>query len=138
MKPRPLPDPDDEPRREPAEDGRLDPPRRKPPTAVGTATPRGPRRPYRPGRYNNLGLTSTRRIAMGLLSGLLAASGGVASVVAWPGGGILWGLAAVAAGIAVAYNVVTLRTPYDGLAEYLRRRRRAAGRQPGRSRPPST
>jgi hypothetical protein len=37
MRPRPLPDPDDEPRREPLEHGRLDPPRRKPPTAVGGA-----------------------------------------------------------------------------------------------------
>jgi hypothetical protein len=138
MRPRPLPDPDDEPRREPLEHGRLDPPRRKPPTAVGTATPRGPRRPYRRGRYDNLGLTRTRRIAMGLLSGMLATSGGVATVVAWPGAGSWWGLGVVAMGVALAYQVIAARTPYDGLAEYLRRRRRNAGRRNVQSKPPST
>jgi hypothetical protein len=75
---------------------------------------------------------------MGLLSGLLAASGGVASAVAWPGAGTLWGLGAVAAGVAVAYQAITFRTPYDGLAEYLRRRRRGTDHQMGKSQPPST
>ena len=138
MRPRPLPDPDDEPRREPLEHGRLDPPRRKPPTAVGTATPRGPRRPYRPGRYHNLGLTRTRRVAIGLLSGVLAVSGGVATAVAWPGPAALWGFGSVAAGMALAYQAITFRTPYDGLAEFLRRRRREKGRRTGEPQPPST
>ena len=134
---RPRPDPDDQPQPEPLEQGRLGPPRRKPPTAVGTATPRGPRHPHRPSRYAT-GLTRTRRVAIGLLSSLLVASGGAILVLTSPGASMVWGFGAVGVGLTLVYQVITLRTPYDGLAEYLRRRRRSTGQQTGASKPPST
>ena len=120
-----MPDPD-EFQPEPLEQGRLGPPRRKPPAAVGTATPRGPRRPHQRSHYAT-GPTRTRRAAVGLLSFLLVASSAVILVETSPGAGIVWGFGAVGAGLALAYQVITLRTPYVALAEYLRRRRRSAG-----------
>jgi len=126
--PRPIPDPDDQSQSqpEPLEQGRLGPPRRKPPAAVGTATPRGPRRPHQRSRYAT-GPTRTRRVAVGLLSSLLVAAGGMIIIETSAGTGMVWGLGAVGVGLTLAYQVIMLRTPYDALAEYLRRRRRGAG-----------
>lgn len=82
MQPRRQPsfDPDDEWRPQPLADGRLDPPRRDPPTAVGTATPPPPSRPYRPTRYGR-GLTRLERIARICFGGVLAVGGGLAVAI---------------------------------------------------------
>ena len=65
--------PDDEWSPEPQPDGRLGPPGRKTPTAIATAAPRPPRKPDRRGYHGRH--NATQRIARGMLSILLVASG---------------------------------------------------------------
>jgi hypothetical protein len=74
-------EPDEERGPPPLPDGRLDPPRRNPPTAVGTATPKPPPHPYRPTRYGR-GVTRLERTARGFLGSLLVAAGGVTVTLA--------------------------------------------------------
>jgi hypothetical protein len=60
-----IPDPEWSP--DPLPSGRLGPPRRKPPTAVGTATPRPPRPPGRRGyRHRPLWERVARKIVIGI------------------------------------------------------------------------
>jgi hypothetical protein len=114
---------DDERAPEPLEQGNLEPPRRKPPTAIGTATPRGPRRPYRPGRYHRLGMSRTRRIALGLLSGLLTTSGAAIGATAWPSMGmaVTFGVGMLSAGIFIGYHAAVRGTELARLGDYLMR-----------------
>jgi hypothetical protein len=86
-------DPDWQP--EPLESGLLGPPGRKPPTAVGTATPRPPRRPHRPDRYSRS--TKMLRIARGAL-GLILLATGVTLI-----GGAPFGIAPL--GVALGFGV---------------------------------
>ena len=72
--------PDDERPPKPQTEGRLDPPRRDPPTAVGTAKPKPPSDPYRPTRYGS-GVTRIQRTSRGFLGSLLVAAGGAAMVL---------------------------------------------------------
>src|SRR5436853_3859738 len=80
-------------RPEPEESGFLEPPRRRPPTAVGTATP-PPRKPYKPGNYR--GFRSRTHIAA---QSVLASSLGGCAMAAF---GTLtpWGLLLGAASLA--------------------------------------
>jgi hypothetical protein len=64
----------------PRPEGRLDPPRRDPPTAVATAKPKPPSEPYRPTRYGT-GVTRIQRTARGFLGSVLVAGGGAAIVL---------------------------------------------------------
>jgi hypothetical protein len=85
-------------------DGRLGPPGRKPPTAVATATPRPPRRPYRSGRYRRL--TTIEGITRGLLSMLLVGSGSVVVSLSATIAGIAVGAGLGGLGAIVAVRLV--------------------------------
>jgi hypothetical protein len=69
--------PNEEPPPKTLAEARLDPPRRDPPTAVGTAKPKPPSDPYRPTRYGS-GLTRMQRTSRGFLGSLLVVGGGAA------------------------------------------------------------
>ena len=68
--------------------GSLEPPKRRPPTAVGVMTPPPPRRPSRPARLR--GMSGTRAVALGFLSVLCLVAG---PVIAATGDGVLIALA---------------------------------------------
>ncbi len=114
-------DPDDEPHPKPLEAGRLDPPRRQPPTAIGTATPRPPTPPHRP-RTQREGLSRLQRGARTALAGLLTTAGtGLALATDfWSVGAV--GLSVAGLGLLVAYRA--LRAPSIHAPQ--RRRRRKA------------
>ena len=70
-------EPNEERPPQPLPEGRLVPPRRDPPTAVGTAKPKPPSEPYKPTRYGT-GVTRVQRTARGFLGSVLVAGGGAA------------------------------------------------------------
>ena len=97
-------DPDDDLPPEPLEAGHLDPPQRRPPTAIGTATPRPPTPPRRP-RSGREGLTLLQRRARTVLAGLFTAAGtGVALATD------LWSITAAGIGVAALGLLVGYRT----------------------------
>ena len=91
----------DEWRPEPQPEGRLSPPGRKPPTAIATATPRPPDKPYR--RYRSSRL---QRIARGMLAGLLIGSVPVAVAAFGPLVGGVVGIGLGGLGALVGLRVV--------------------------------
>jgi hypothetical protein len=95
-------EPDDDHDPIPLESGQLGPPRRKPPTAVGVATPRGPRHSSRPSRYRTPAL---RLVSIAILGVLIFALGITISIVA-TGAAKLWGLGVLAWEIAFGYHVI--------------------------------
>ena len=105
------PEPDDDREREewhpePLESGALEPPGRKPPTAVGTVPPpREPRPPYRRGRYR--GLTGLERITRTGLGALLASSGAALAVMGPLGVATVAGVGVLGAGVVAAYRALT-------------------------------
>lgn len=96
-------DPDDDPTPEPLEAGYLEPPRRRPPTAVGTATPRPPTPPRRP-RADPEGLTLLQRRARTALAGLFTAAGTSVALAT-----DLWSVAAAGIGVAALGVLVGYR-----------------------------
>src|SRR5262245_54872792 len=89
-------------RPEPEESGSLQPPRRNPPTAVGTATP-PPRRPYKPGNYRYF-RSKTRLAAYSLLASSLGCCSAAAFVTLAPWG-LVFGAASLVGCIAVAVRI---------------------------------
>lgn len=89
---------------QPQESGAFEPPRRKPPTAVGTME-LPPPRPRRGDRFRRLPLLL--RIALGVFAALLVTAGGV---LLWPlGWRALAGVALVGAGQYVVRRLVARR-----------------------------
>ena len=70
----------DEWRPEPLPSSSLNPPGRKPPTALATATPNPPSPEYHPTRYGH-GFTRLERIARASLGGIAFVGGAIGSVV---------------------------------------------------------
>ncbi|HJQ19129.1 MAG TPA: hypothetical protein VJ867_02200 [Gemmatimonadaceae bacterium] len=87
---------------DPEESGFLEPPRRRPPTAVGTATP-PPRRPYRPGNYR--GFRSRVRIAAYSILGASLGSCTLAAFATLTPIGLVVGCAALAGTTAVGFRI---------------------------------
>jgi hypothetical protein len=110
MRPNRQPDfqPDDDRAPEPLPAGRLDPPRRDPPTAIGLATPRQPSHPLRPTRYGR-GLTRMQRIARNALGALLIGSGGVLAWASWIGVATVAGAGVAGVGVFVIYRASRAR-----------------------------
>lgn len=125
---RPKFQPDDERPPQPLAEGRLDPPRRDPPTAVGTAKPKPPSQPYRPTRYGR-GLTRMERASRGFLGSLLVAGGGAAMALSSASVMLVVGAALSLSGAVVTYRV--LRTP--SVFHTADSRRAARRRRPKRS-----
>ena len=92
----------------PLTQGRLDPPRRDPPTAIGTAKPKPPSEPYHPTRYGS-GLTRIQRTSRGFLGSLLVVGGGAAMALGSAGAIIVVGAVMSLGGAVVTYRV--LRAP---------------------------
>ena len=110
-------------RPDPLPSGSLNPPGRKPPTAIGTATPRPPSPEYQPTRYG-LGLTRLQRIARASLGGLAAVGGAVGAIVIPVGLATVVCATTCAAGLLIAGR--SLRVPSIFKTVRLPRRRRAA------------
>ena len=108
---------------EPLPDGRLGPPRRKPPTALGTATPDPPSPAYRRTRYRT-GLTRRQRIARAALGTTLCSAGGIAAFLAPIGLGTIVSAFGVGLGILIAHRALTKPGVYRS-APYARLLRRA-------------
>jgi|SRR6185437_2247223 len=110
MRPNRQPDFDSEDDRspEPLPAGRLDPPRRDPPTAVGLATPKQPSRPHRPTRYGR-GLTRMQRIARRALGVLLIGSGSAVAWASWIGLATAAGAGVAGVGLFVIYRASRAR-----------------------------
>src|SRR5574337_1613019 len=79
----PVPMPEEEPERVPDARGRLDPPRRNPPTAVGLAdwSP-APRRPVSPRRWRP---ARRHRVSRAMLGTLMVLAGGAVSLTSVAG-----------------------------------------------------
>lgn len=108
---------------DPLPSGSLNPPGRKPPTAVGTATPGPPSPEYYPTRYG-LGLTRLQRIARASFGGLAAVGGAVGAIV------VPVGLATVVCATTCALGLLiagrSVRVPSIFKTVRRARRRRAA------------
>jgi hypothetical protein len=91
---------------EPLPDGRLGPPRRRPPTAIGTATPDLPSPAYRRARHR-FGPTRLQRIARTALGTTLCSAGGVTGFLAPIGLGTIVSAFSIAAGIFIAHRALT-------------------------------
>jgi hypothetical protein len=115
MRPERRPDwePDDDDGPDPLPSGHLDPPRRTPPTAVGTATPRPPSRPYRPTQYGR-GLTRLQRIARAALGTMLLGSGSALVWTSWIWIATVAGVGVIGAGALVMYSAARARSIYHG------------------------
>jgi hypothetical protein len=105
-KPKFDPDAERPPQTQP--EGRLDPPRRDPPTAVGTAKPKPPSEPYRPTRYGS-GVTRIQRTARGFLGSVLVAGGGAAIALGSAAAIVVVGAVLSLGGVVVTYRA--LRAP---------------------------
>ena len=99
--------PDEDRPPKPQTEGRLDPPRRDPPTAVGTAKPKPPSEPHRPTRYGS-GLTRIQRTSRGFLGSLLVV-GGVSAMALGSSAILVVGAVMSLGGAVVTYRV--LRAP---------------------------
>jgi len=104
--------------------GSLNPPGRKPPTAIGTATPRPPSPEYRPTRYG-LGLTRLQRIARASFGGLAAVGGAVGAIVAPIGLATVVCVTTCAAGLLIARRSVRVPSIFTSVRRVPRRRRAA-------------
>jgi hypothetical protein len=122
-------DPDDD-RHGPAPqaDGRLVPPSRQPPTAIGLATPQPPSEPYRPTRYGK-GLTHVRRAAHAALGVVLIVVGGVMIALVPPSLGTLLGATSFGFGSFVGLRALRATDIYAANDNDRRRRRRMADRK---------
>src|SRR5687767_11337604 len=105
---------------EPEESGSLQPPRRRPPTAVGTAT-QPPRKPYKRGNYRGF-RSNTRLAALSVLSVTLGccAVAPIATLTPW---GLVVGVGCLLGGLGV-----TIRIRADVVARRSWRARRAERR----------
>ena len=121
-------DQNDERPPKPLPEGRLEPPRRDPPTAVGTATPRQPSQPYRPTRYGR-GVTRVERTARGFLGTLLVAGGGAAMALGPASVMLVVGALMSVGGAVVTYRV--LRAPSVFRTERTTRRSERRRKRPG-------
>jgi hypothetical protein len=99
--------PDDDWTPETLAGGQLGPPGRKPPTAVGAAAPRPPRRPYGSGRHRDS--STLRRVARVMLSVLFLATGVIAIALFEPIAGIVAGTGLTGLGAVVAIRLLRLR-----------------------------
>ena len=109
---------------DPLPSGSLNPPGRKPPTAVGTATPRPPSPEYRPTRYAG-GLTRLQRIARASFGGLAFVGGAVGAVVAPIGLATVACVTTCAAGLLIARRSVKVPSIFNTPRRVPRRRRAA-------------
>jgi len=109
---------------EPLPSGSLNPPGRKPPTAVGTATPRPPSPEYRPTRYGR-GLTRVERIARASLGGIAFVGGAVGSVVVPVGLATVLCATTCAAGLLIARRSMKIPSIFKTVRREAGRRRAA-------------
>lgn len=117
---------DDEFRPEPEERGQFGPPRRRPPTAVGVATPPPPR-PPQPARYASFPST-LRRLSLALLGATLC-TGGVGLVLAGSLAPLALGVGLEGAGLWTLYRAASGTRPLRRLGIALRGARRTTRRQ---------
>jgi hypothetical protein len=117
----------------PQADGRLEPPSRQPPTAIGVATPQPPSEPYRPTRYGT-GLTHVRRAATAALGVMLITVGGVVITVAPLSLGSLLGATSVGIGSIVGVRALRATKIYARNNDERRKVRRKAR---GKGKPPA-
>jgi len=109
---------------DPLPSGSLNPPGRKPPTAVGTATPRPPSPEYRPTRYGH-GLTRLQRIARASFGGLAFVGGAVGAIVVPVGLATVVCATTCAAGLFIAGRSVRVPNIFNTVRRSARRRRAA-------------
>ena len=109
---------------EPLPSGSLNPPGRKPPTAVGTATPKPPSPGHRPTLYGT-GLTRLQRIARASFGGLAFVGGAVGAVVAPVGIATIIYVTTCAAGLLIARRSLKVPNVFKNTRRVPRRRRAA-------------
>jgi hypothetical protein len=109
---------------DPLPSGSLNPPGRKPPTAVGTATPKPPSPEFQPTRYG-VGLTRLQRIARASFGGLTFVGGAVGAVVAPLGLATVLCATTCAAGLLIARRAVKIPNVFKSVRRQARRRRAA-------------
>jgi hypothetical protein len=114
----------DEWRPEPLPSGSLNPPGRKPPTALATATPNPPSPEYHPTRYGH-GFTRLERIARASLGGIAFVGGAIGSVVVPVGLATIVCVTTCAAGLLIARRSMRVPSIFKTARREARRRNAA-------------
>ena len=114
----------DEWRPEALSSGSLNPPGRKPPTALATATPNPPSPEYHPTRYGH-GFTRLERIARASLGGIAFVGGAIGSVVVPVGLATIVCVTTCAAGLLIARRSMRVPSIFKTARREARRRNAA-------------
>ena len=111
-------------RPDPLPSGSLNPPGRKPPTALATATPNPPSPEYHPTRYGH-GFTRLERIARASLGGIAFVGGAIGSVVVPVGLATIVCVTTCAAGLLIARRSMRVPSIFKTARREARRRNAA-------------
>ena len=114
----------DEWRPEPLPSSSLNPPGRKPPTALATATPNPPSPEYHPTRYGH-GFTRLERIARASLGGIAFVGGAIGSVVVPVGLATIVCVTTCAVGLLIARRSMRVPSIFKTARREARRRNAA-------------